>query len=208
MNVPVTPSAWYNQHQALHGIGVLIPHSKAWKAPIDGTSPSSSLCRSSGQSHRTALMVANKPQSPLSSPCDHGRKFVRFTMSSAPRKSEHKPDGHEPPMVALIAAFHRVLLNSCHAGFILVSCQLGRLAPLGQYPHRCYCRGISTLPMGAFAPGVDPDPLTDLLGYAAYDEGHGWDRRPHPPSNSPCGGTPTPSPLPALERVLGPRRPP
>jgi hypothetical protein len=76
-------------------------------------------------------------------------------------------------MVALIAAFHRVLLNSCHAGFTLVSCQLERLAPLGQYPHRCYCRGISTLPMGAFAPGVDPDPLTDLLGYAAYDEGHG-----------------------------------
>jgi len=57
-------------------------------------------------------------------------------------------------MVALIAAFHRVLLNSCHAGFTLVSCQLGRLAPLGQYPHRCYCRGISTLPMGAFARGL------------------------------------------------------
>src|SRR5215204_2113433 len=109
-------------------------------------------------------MVANKPQSPLSSPCDHGRKFVRFTMSSAPRKSEHRPDGHEPPMVALIAAFHRVLLNSCHAGL-----HASQLPGYDEWP-RWANTHILLLPQdldladAGVRPGVDPDPLTDFLG--------------------------------------------
>ena len=85
-------------------------------------------------------------------------------------------------MVALIAAFHRVLLNSCHAGFMLLSCQVTTNGPAGPIPTSCYCRRISTLPMRAFARGLILTRSPTFSG-SRLRRGSWWDRRPHPPSD-------------------------